>query len=57
MSEHTKSKREAYGDCLILKLVIPYVSEDATLGKLLRLNKEANLKLKTKIYQHALLWS
>lgn len=56
MSEHTKLKRESYGDLVILALVVPFVDEDQMLGKLLGLSKQANLNLKSKIYQHALLW-
>ena len=51
LSEVRKQKRwDRYGHYIIVGLAIPFIAEDKTLGKLLRLNKTAHEALKTRIY-------
>ena len=56
LSEQRKQKRALiYGDFLVVGLVVPFISQDIDLGKILRLSKMAHSAVRSKVYQHALL--
>ena len=56
MSEQRKQKRALiFGDFLVVGLVVPFISQDSDLVKILSLCKQAHLAVRNKVYQHALL--